>query len=145
MGRQTLPFYTGQIRHSVAFKKVKYLAVTYGMQREHVKPLHASYVKNGEGETGYHTGLAGLLCLSPIGEGETGWRERRGGAVVPEPQSFLDHPHHCHQHYFFFYSTCCGQGTYSLLQREGRKAKLAIQGYLKCTIYSIPEPESSTS
>ena len=56
MGRQTLPFYTGQMRHSVALEKVEYLAVTKGMQREHVKPLHASYVKNGEGETGYHTG-----------------------------------------------------------------------------------------
>ena len=56
VGRQTLPFYSGQMRHSVALEKVEYLAVTKGMQREHVKPLHASYVKNGEGETIYHTG-----------------------------------------------------------------------------------------
>ena len=42
------------------------------------------------------------MCLSLIGEGETGWQERRGGAVVPEPHSFLAHPHHCQQHYEFY-------------------------------------------
>ena len=107
MGRQPLPFYTGQMRHSVASEKVEHLAVTKGMQREHVKPLHASYVKNGEGETIYHTGQAGLLCLNLTGAGETGRQERRGRAVVPEPQFFLAHPHQCQQHYeyylFFFF------------------------------------------
>ena len=126
VGRQTWPFCTGQLRHSVALEKVEYLAVTKGMQREHVKPLHASYVKNGEGETIYHTGWAGLLCLSLTGEGETGWQERRGRAVVPEPQSFLAYPPQCQQHYeynlfFFFWSVgdgmegacaagCCARG-----------------------------------
>ena len=40
----------------VNFKQVEYPAVTSGMQREQVKPLRATYVKNGEGETEYHTG-----------------------------------------------------------------------------------------
>ena len=39
----------------VKLTKVEYPAVTPGMQREQVKPLHAAYVRKGEGETEYHT------------------------------------------------------------------------------------------
>ena len=45
--------------------KVEYPAVTPGMQREQVKPLHAAYVTKRESETQYHTKV--------------------GRAVVPEP------------------------------------------------------------
>ena len=48
----------------VKLMKVEYPAVTPGMQREQVKPLHAAYVTKGEGETEYHTRSTGegLQC-----------------------------------------------------------------------------------
>ena len=61
----------------VKLSTVGYPAVTSGMQREQVKPLHAAYVTTGIGETDYHTTKNGQGCCASA-HGETGGEEGMG-------------------------------------------------------------------
>ena len=80
--------------------KVEYPAVTLGMQREHVKPLHAAYVTKEKVRQNIIQEVGRAVVPEPklervkqVGEDGVGW------AVVPEP-SFLSRPSST---FFFFF------------------------------------------
>ena len=85
----------------VKLMKVEYPAVTPGMQREHVKPLHAAYVTKEKVRQNIIQEIGRAVVPEPklervkqVGEDGVGW------AVVPEPP-FLSRPSSTH---FFFLS-----------------------------------------
>ena len=96
--------------------KVEYPAVTPGMQREQVKPLHAAYVTKEKVRHNIIQEVGRAVVPEPklervkqVGEDGVGW------AVVPEPP-FLSQPSST----FFFFATA-GPISIFFLAATGRQ------------------------